>query len=210
LLVVVAMSGCWGSSQISAGGDASTGDTSTGSGTSEDSETETDTLELPEWEPMTDCDGGKYDPATGLCWQDPPADPPTLDWYAAQSYCDTLELAGHDDWRLPLIQELISLVRDCPSALCGLSDPECLDFSCAEDTACDESCADLEGPGQGGCYWDSALSGDCEYPGWLWSASVIPETVMYDSAWIVHFEDGSVAGGMQAWFYSVRCVREEP
>ncbi len=32
-----------------------------------------------------------------------------IPWPAAVEYCDTLELAGHDDWRLPMLAELEGL-----------------------------------------------------------------------------------------------------
>jgi hypothetical protein len=54
-------------------------------------------------------DGTVTDEATGLMWaQD--AGPSQL-WPDAVSYCDGLALAEHDDWRLPDIRELFSLLQ---------------------------------------------------------------------------------------------------
>ena len=54
-------------------------------------------------------DGTVSDEATGLVWQQ--ADSGTdLGWEDALAYCDTLALAGHDDWRLPDVKELQSIV----------------------------------------------------------------------------------------------------
>jgi hypothetical protein len=53
------------------------------------------------------------DVVTGLEWQDTneTGDSDTLfDWAEAQSYCSTLALNGEDDWRLPTVYELKSLV----------------------------------------------------------------------------------------------------
>ena len=154
--------------------------------------------------PMTDCAGGKYDSRTGLCWQDPPGNK-EMNWYEATGtadpdynpggavdYCGDLELGGHKDWRLPDIDELISLVRGCvqgtatgtlsPST-CGLNNPDCLDVFCCEGPHC-VTCPYDEGPGTGGCYRDSALSGDCDM---FWSSSTNISAQTY--SWGVDFSD---------------------
>jgi formylglycine-generating enzyme required for sulfatase activity len=54
-------------------------------------------------------DGIVTDEVTGLSWQQQaPGD--TFTWQAALAYCDTLELAGHADWRLPTRIELMSVM----------------------------------------------------------------------------------------------------
>lgn len=51
------------------------------------------------------------DPATGLMWQDDrDAKSVTKDWEGAKAYCENLSLEGHNDWRLPAIKELQSIV----------------------------------------------------------------------------------------------------
>jgi hypothetical protein len=54
-------------------------------------------------------DGTVTDTDTGLMWQQATA-PDTYTWQQALSYCENLTLAGYDDWRLPNINELQSLV----------------------------------------------------------------------------------------------------
>jgi hypothetical protein len=49
------------------------------------------------------------DTCTGVMWQKETA-PGTYDWCTALAYCEGLELAGHDDWRLPNVRELQSIV----------------------------------------------------------------------------------------------------
>lgn len=49
------------------------------------------------------------DQATGLTWQQADSGK-TLNWQDSLAYCDTLVLAGHDDWRLPNAKELQSIV----------------------------------------------------------------------------------------------------
>ncbi len=54
-------------------------------------------------------DGSIADHATGLMWtQTDSVD--TLDWTEALAYCEALDTAGHDDWRLPDAKELQSIV----------------------------------------------------------------------------------------------------
>lgn len=54
-------------------------------------------------------DGTISDLATGLMWQ-MRDDGQTRDWEDALEYAEDLELAGHDDWRLPNVKELQSIV----------------------------------------------------------------------------------------------------
>ena len=56
-------------------------------------------------------DGSVTDNATGLVWQQTGAGS-TMTWEEALAYAETLSLGGHDDWRLPSIQELRSLSDD--------------------------------------------------------------------------------------------------
>lgn len=53
-------------------------------------------------------DGTVADTASGLTWQQTDSSY-TLNWGGALNYCDTLDLAGYDDWRLPDIKELASI-----------------------------------------------------------------------------------------------------
>ena len=54
-------------------------------------------------------DGTVTDNVTGLMWQQDPGD--KLDWETAATTLDDFDLAGYDDWRLPTIKELYSLVQ---------------------------------------------------------------------------------------------------
>jgi hypothetical protein len=53
-------------------------------------------------------DGTVTDTVTGLMWQKETSSLFTQS--EAISYCDNLELAGHIDWRLPTITELLGIV----------------------------------------------------------------------------------------------------
>ncbi|MBW2184498.1 MAG: DUF1566 domain-containing protein, partial [Deltaproteobacteria bacterium] len=60
------------------------------------------------------------DTETGLCWQDPPYQKGRgLCWEAANDYCEQLIFDGHDDWWLPNITELRTLVVGCPQLETG-------------------------------------------------------------------------------------------
>ncbi len=68
---------------------------------------------VPIFEPLAhfkdNGDGTVTDQETGLMWQKDTA-PGTYTWQAAVEYCDNLQLAGRDDWRLPEVWELWSIV----------------------------------------------------------------------------------------------------
>jgi len=53
--------------------------------------------------------GTVTDASTGLMWQKSTA-PDTYTWQQALNYCTALNLGGYDDWRLPTITELASIV----------------------------------------------------------------------------------------------------
>jgi len=49
------------------------------------------------------------DTATGLEWTKADA-PSRLSWQAGQDWCAGLRIGGHEDWRMPTIRELLTLV----------------------------------------------------------------------------------------------------
>jgi len=55
-------------------------------------------------------DGTVADMTTGLMWQQ--TETKATSWAKALAYCENLDLAGYNDWRLPNIRELLSLVDD--------------------------------------------------------------------------------------------------
>ncbi|MCX5899218.1 MAG: DUF1566 domain-containing protein, partial [Proteobacteria bacterium] len=54
-------------------------------------------------------DGTVTDTGTGLMWQQATASG-TSTWEEALGYCESLDFAGHTDWRLPTAKELASIV----------------------------------------------------------------------------------------------------
>ena len=78
------------------------------------------------WRPVTyvanafraNQDGTVTDGATGLIWQQAGSDYPVT-WQEAHDYIEALNLrgfAGHDDWKLPTVDELMTLLTDVPQA----------------------------------------------------------------------------------------------
>ena len=153
------------------------------------------------------CDGGRYDAASRLCWQDPPPEQPYT-WQQAIDYCAGLSLGGHGagEWRLPTIGELRSLIRGCAATQAGGSCPvgdSCLGIGCRREAG--SSCENLRGPGTGGCYWPEGMRGTCSY---YWSSSSYAGSASY--AWDVYFSSGGVNGHGKAYTYYVRCARAGP
>jgi hypothetical protein len=60
---------------------------------------------------LTDNGNGTVsDGGTKLMWQQ--AEPGIKKWQDAVTYCGNLSLAGHDDWRLPDLEEMKSLIDE--------------------------------------------------------------------------------------------------
>jgi hypothetical protein len=153
------------------------------------------------------CVGGWYDSTSGLCWEDPP-DPTTRSWDDAVAYCDSLALGGREDWHLPTISELRSLIRGCPATetggSCGVTD-SCTGDGCGSWGSC-AGCSYLGGPGAGGSYWPPELTAH-DY-GWFWSSSSYAGGAFY--ACYVGFYYGGVYYSVRTGTVYVRCVRSGP
>jgi formylglycine-generating enzyme required for sulfatase activity len=137
-----------------------------------------------------------------MMWQDP-LFVDRRAWDDAVAACETLELAGYDDWRLPTLDELRSLARGCPATItggtCAVTD-DCLESSCWSDVC--QGCAELNGPDPGGCYRLSTLNGDCMTS---WTSSVV--TDMPDDVWTVGFGGCHVLHYPKTTDLNTRCVR---
>ncbi|MBZ0273707.1 DUF1566 domain-containing protein [bacterium] len=138
-----------------------------------------------------------------LTWQDPPPDE-WFTWEQAIEYCENLSFDGYDDWRLPSISELRTLIRGCDATEldgdCGVRD-DCAELDCWNDPC--QGCPYFEGPGQGGAYWPEEMTGEAAA---LWSSS--PVTDDESLAWYVSFNYGFVYSGYIDYENGdVRCVR---
>ncbi|MBZ0273860.1 DUF1566 domain-containing protein [bacterium] len=179
-------------------------------------------------------DAAWTDASTGLTWQSARFE--EVEWKSANQHCDDLQVSGFDDWRLPSISELRTLVRGCAATesggSCGVTD-DCAAFSDDEagnkdaaaggESRADPKTSDDDGDpppcadhtclgcdvGDGpndGCFGVSELEGECD---WYWSSSVITDIPEYP--WILQFTDAKVFACFPDnscdGSYSVRCVR---
>ena len=176
------------------------------------------------WEP---CDCIDYtvwcDNATDLCWQDPQKDAydyddPGLIQPDAVRYCEELVFDGYDDWRLPNIDEMRTVINGNPPTATGGACP--LTEGSSRDAMGDEACGPItpcEGPGMGGCYWIPEFTGTCcDKPD---PASVghplefVSSTVSSDDPnWVacVLYDNGAVSFNHIHSYADARCVRAGP
>ncbi len=146
------------------------------------------------------------DTTTGLTWQNPPAEN-RMNWLQAKNYCDSMVFAGFDDWHLPTISELRSLIRGCTQTQvggsCNVEDDGCLTWDYRDSEECGD-CGNIQGPGNNGCYWSEYLRGDCsEY----WAMQSWVDAFDDEMAWTVVFYTGKVTLDTVNLSYDVRCVR---
>jgi len=160
-----------------------------------------------------------YDVNTRLTWQRSPdtdrdgdidaAD--KLNWSALQSYPETLnaeKFGGYDDWRLPTIKELYSLI----------------DFRGTDPSGCDSAaqCPSIR-PFIDTDYFDfgygDTVAGERLIDAQYWSGTTYVSTTMGGDATVfgVNFADGRIKGyprdtgpGGQPFTQFVRCVRGNP
>lgn len=154
----------------------------------------------------TTTDGTGGGSGDALMWQNPPAGT-KKNWQDAIDYCEELDEDGYNDWRLPTLSELRTLIRGCDNTVTGglcQADDNCLDSSCiGTDTDC--TCERDEGPDDG-CYWDTDLDGPCDYSkGFYWSFSPVEDSEKY--AWGVSFDRAYVSNDFKHYEKNVRCVR---
>lgn len=155
------------------------------------------------------------DPATGLMWQLKGL--VKNSWEGGIYHCENLKYGGYDDWRLPTISELRSLIQGCEknetNGDCGVTD-ECVEAECIE--SCD-SCKPDEGPSDG-CYWPEEIERNNYYTcDRYWSSSSFID-LEYDEeyAWTLDFYSGSLHWFSTYWDDSeddwplrIRCVRQD-
>jgi hypothetical protein len=176
------------------------------------------------WE---DCNCVDYtiwnDTSTELSWQDPQKDAydledPGLTQPDAVRYCEELVFGGYDDWRLPDIDEMRTVISGNPPAETGGECP--MTEGSSRDDMSDEACAPVtscEGPGMGGCYWIPEFTGTCcDKPD---PAAVghplefVSSTVASDNEdWVgcVLYDNGAVSFNHILSYADVRCVRDGP
>ncbi len=157
------------------------------------------------------CDIVFKDSNTGLSWQNISTYHMdtfyTFDgeWEDAVNYCENLDFGGFDDWRMPSIDELRSLVAGCPNkqsdGICGLHNNCALnDAACIKDC---NACEETETP-----YWKEGVLGTPI----VWSKQISPHRGSSVNYWwfdfdIAKFQDGPIALESDSPNMFVRCVR---
>ena len=135
------------------------------------------------------------DSANSLTWS--AKSPESMSWQNAVDYCENLTEIGYDDWYLPDINELRTLIQNCPATetggSCLISDPDHLSDSDLSD-ACN-GCPEYSGS----CH---SRLGDTD---WLWSYSM--PLYLPGLAWRVNFRNGHIGYNSKSDSFYVRCVR---
>ena len=130
---------------------------------------------------------------TGYIWSG--VSKKVMNWDSAKQYCAGLKEGNENDWRLPNIDELRTLVQKCPQTetggTCAVTE-NCLSQSSCQNTAC-MGCESKNGHNK---------LGD---KGFFWSSSISPDN---NNAWYIDFTYASVHNHSKSEKH-VRCVRSE-
>ena len=150
----------------------------------------------------------------GLQWSEKTSKP--LDWEGRENYCKNLKEGGHNDWRLPNIDELRTLIQNCQGTVtggaCKVSEKNnCLshDTRGINDNSpkcyTPKDCASCKASSSG----KYSKLGDT---GKFWSTSAGHSD--FDPNWIIDFKSGRIEGVFPnddfddgRFNYFVRCVR---
>ncbi|MDD5306229.1 MAG: DUF1566 domain-containing protein [Deltaproteobacteria bacterium] len=175
-----------------------------------DSDSDSDTSSETGTVSDTDLGCAWIDGTTLLTWENP-ASTDYRNVAESTSYCESLVACGFDDWRLPTIDELRTLVRGCPATAtggtCGVTS-SCLASTCLTDDCGDASCTYGSGPDDEGNYWPTALEGPYVAYEQYWSSS--STTDLSGGAWYVLFKNADIGHATASFDGLTRCVRSAP
>ena len=140
----------------------------------------------------------KRQSATGLRWSD--RAPEKMKWEDGIEYCRNLNEGGFTDWRLPDIDELRTLIKDCPKTESGGECKVSVKKQCLSNDCRSDSCT---------CKFKHNIK-DNNYSKLgdsyrLWSSSSLPADTTY--FWSVHFESAAIFYDHKNSEHIVRCVR---
>lgn len=146
-----------------------------------------------------DCDGW-FDAEENLCWENPVQH--NVWWSDAAVYCSNLG----SGWRLPTIDELLTIVRGCQTVSdCGVSD-SCTAVSCRNANCDGCTCQTTEQ----GCYLPTAFG---DWPVGLyacptyWSSIAVPSSSP-EEVWSLNTGCAAVISSIKESSNWVRCVKE--
>ena len=179
--------------------------------TTDDSDTTPETPAFPQCSP----DSAKpcIDSANKLIWSSATSKNKT--WAEAENHCSTLTEGGFEDWRMPTISELRTLVRNCQKTATGgackvtdectasysTANPQCYNVDLCTSTT---SAYGIEfcGNKTDGSY---SLLGDASV--YIWSSSEPDED--HDKAWFIYFKNSNILNQKKTLTAIVRCVRRD-
>ncbi|MBO4710565.1 DUF1566 domain-containing protein [bacterium] len=131
----------------------------------------------------------------------------SMPWDQAVNYCKNLNEGGYNDWRLPTIDELRTLIKNCYETEAGgkcTVKNDCLSMDCFDENYCN-GCSQRNNYNvyNGGYYSKLGDDGDVT----LWSSSNLLNNASY--AWRVSFDVAMVYLGDKSneFGFKVRCVR---
>lgn len=163
-------------------------------------------------------DGTVTDNVTGLVWQQVPANS-GLNNEEAEAYCESLVLGGYDDWRLPTVKELQSIVdyTRSPSAGDAANLGPAINTDFFDITALASGTTDYD-PDYG-YFWTSTsayFGGDSPEYYYAWyvafGSAVGQDGADFHGAGAVRFdtkyEGGALGEGGERYYNYVRCVRD--
>lgn len=158
-----------------------------------------------EWCSSHECVTGIYVSANGLEWQTGTVNE-TLNkwepqvvrvekWENAKTYCEDLNYAGHDDWRLPNLTELKSIVTGCDKTNECPVTAEAPEYPGNYSTVC-KTCSN-------GNYMPQEVGQQIEYP--YWTSTNDPGKT--NRVWAINFMTGAVFYSYNTANHYIRCVR---
>ena len=121
--------------------------------------------------------------------------PRYMNWNDAVNYCENLNEGGFDDWRLPNIDELRTIIQNHPGTQSGGSCPISEKAGKLSSNDWTKDCRGRDGS-------NFSKLGDI---GWFWSSSTLSDSS--NGAWGVTFNNGDVGHSGKYNVDSVRCVR---
>ena len=121
-----------------------------------------------------------------------------MNYNKAVSYCENLDESGHNDWRLPNIDELRTLILNHSGTKtggsCKISEKEArLEIRYSSDDCYGKRGSDFSKLGDYEALYSSSQCVGCSY----------------DSVWRAGFHDGSISFYDKTLPLSVRCVRDK-
>ncbi|MBP5405576.1 DUF1566 domain-containing protein [bacterium] len=135
------------------------------------------------------------DTSTGMIWSTIVLN--RMDWGNAKAYCEDFEEGGYNDWHLPNVDEIRTMIRNCSKMItggeCPVSESNGIDSSIVNNWLVSCSCSDTEA--------ESVLGTRNKT---LWTSSSVPVSTMYawtlDSNFSLSMEDKETI----AFFHCVR------